>query len=467
MSDDPIRAYELKQHANFNKKKVIVETLFLYRKLAHKISGFNWMLFYKDGKQFKDFQDIKHIETFLSERYKQTCQTQVIGTLKSYISNVKIRFVNVVNCSTIEGEQRMHLFYINKYNLWFRKKVLVRGVEINAETMSLARKIFKHLTKNKPSFKHYNMVLDEKIATLEKKCDGDALKFDYWIHLSTKNKGKKICIPLQTNKYFDSIGGVFKKVVQVNYKNEKLTFSAIKQLKPELIEHASEKLGLDIGNVVFLATEHGELIGMELMKKLKKYDGIITALFKNLKKQGKKPNSSKKYRDLNNKVRELLKNEIGRIINRLVNRHLPKEIVIENLDFKSSNIGRKNNRILSRFGKGILTKKLDSISESKGIKITKINPAYTSQECPNCHYTHANNRVSRDKFVCGHCGLTGHADVIGARNSSSRSSVEFSKLHKKKEIFQYLAKLHENWKALRQKCECCDSSATDLSLCDC
>jgi putative transposase len=155
------------------------------------------------------------------------------------------------------------------------------------------------------------------------------------------------------------------------------------------------------------------------------------------------------------KNKDYLKNEIGRIINRLVERYKPKEIVMEKLDFRGSNIGKKNNRLLSKFGKGILVKKLENISEEKGIEIRKINPAYTSQECPSCHYVSKNNRPKRDKFVCKKCGKKGHADVIGSKNIANRSSDWEYK--KREEIRQLLDKKHNNWEKERGNSSAKDS----------
>lgn len=46
-----------------------------------------------------------------------------------------------------------------------------------------------------------------------------------------------------------------------------------------------------------------------------------------------------------------------------------------------------------------------------------VNPAYTSQQCPKCGYTHKNNRKKHiHAFVCGACGYTSNDDRVGALN---------------------------------------------------
>ena len=80
------------------------------------------------------------------------------------------------------------------------------------------------------------------------------------------------------------------------------------------------------------------------------------------------------------------------------------------------------NRILRRCGIGIIKKKLASLEEELGIEIVYVNPAYTSQECPHCHYIDKKNRKQRSRFECLLCGYTVHADVVGSRNVQNRSS---------------------------------------------
>ena len=455
--DEIIRTYCLKDSANEIKLSAVSDVLDEYRVAAGRIASYHWLLFNWLGKEFKDFEDVKHIRTKLGERYKQTCQTQVVGMLKSYIANIQTRFIEMVFNSSISEGDRVKYFYINKYMFWQRNEITMRGEPIEWEIILNARKMFKHLTRNHPHTAHINMVLDQKVMTLHLKEENKAKKFDYWIEMSTLSKGNKTWIPLQTNEFFKKKDGVFKHSIQVNKKDGKITFSVVKSIKPELIEGAVKKLGFDVGLCCFIATEYGDHLGKKLMEYVRKYDNITTKLFKNLQAQGIKPGDNKRYKALIKKIKEYLKNEIGRLINKLVKRINPSEITVENLDFRGSNIGKKNNRLLHKFGKGILTKKLDNITQHKKIKLNKINPPYTSQECPVCSYTSKKNRKTQSKFECQYCGKKGHADTIGGKNVSGRSSPEFHKLNKEK-IFDLLCEKHTAWKDA-QRCHSTASGA--------
>ena len=62
---------------------------------------------------------------------------------------------------------------------------------------------------------------------------------------------------------------------------------------------------------------------------------------------------------------------------------------------------------------------LEYKSIQAGVSLVRVNPAYTSQMCHNCHHIHpvkGSSYRSGKTFECGHCGWTGDADLNGAMN---------------------------------------------------
>lgn len=61
-----------------------------------------------------------------------------------------------------------------------------------------------------------------------------------------------------------------------------------------------------------------------------------------------------------------------------------------------------------------------------GVKLVFVDPRYTSQSCHNCLHIHpvkGESYRSGKKFVCGHCGWVGDADLNGAKNISAIGAV--------------------------------------------
>ena len=94
----------------------------------------------------------------------------------------------------------------------------------------------------------------------------------------------------------------------------------------------------------------------------------------------------------------------------------PIQLVFEHLDYVS--LGRnKNQKRQINLIKGILNVLEEKIEKyNLPIEIIYVNPAYTSQACPHCHYVAKENRDSaKGEFRCCHCGFTANDDVTYQR----------------------------------------------------
>ena len=418
------KAYELKCCANLGKLDDIIELFSPYRSAAEEIAPHQWRYFFQHGC-FDRNLSLKYVKTNISKRYRQTCQYQVVSVLNSFIENRKNDFVDIAMRSSLSKETKMILCYINKHNLWFNDKIKLRKESVPIELIKLARKIFKHVLSkhNKPSFKNINMNLDAKVVT---RLPSDN-HFDYWLKFSILNTDKNfkrdpIFLPLQTNHYFETQPGKIANFVQVNIdKYDQLHFCLIKQSEPEKYEALIKEISLDIGLKILFATSEGDLFGRNFYKILSKYDNYITKLASKRQSHGLRVRC-KEYDLMVDNLKEYLKNEINRCLNKIIEIYRPGRLVVENLNFTHMGLSKRMNRLLSRFGLGIIKKKLKALEEKFKIEIVYVNPAYTSQQCSCCGYVAKTNRKTRDRFVCDHCKRKIHADVNGARSTLSRGS---------------------------------------------
>lgn len=155
------------------------------------------------------------------------------------------------------------------------------------------------------------------------------------------------------------------------------------------------------------------------------------------------------------------------------------QLVFEDLDYVQLGRNKAQKRQINLI-KGTLTVLEEKIKQ-KGlpIEIHYVNPAYTSQTCPNCYYVDRNNRDSKQgKFRCCHCGFTAIDDVtyqgltiipkedlppeddfIAACNIAQRLSIlpDSTKLHKDK-IKDFFMQKHAEIKGsckMFQNIQCC------------
>lgn len=428
------RAYEMKLLANKKKLKIIDSILNEYRKTASSIFNLYWSNFISTGK-IPQFIELSSIRSNLSERYKQTCASQIRGILMSYISNRQNDFKEIIYKSSLcDEDQKIKLLFINKYHKFFDEIVLMRKKEIEPETIKLARKIFHHLLKvnRLPKMNGISMALDEKVAAVAESRNNSLI--DYWVKLSTLESRKPIMLPVARNKYYEAVKATRANFIQLNKDRDgRVSISFIKDVVSEKISFKTDRVSIDLGLTNLLTFNDGSMYGRTyLSSRLKDYDKKISTLCARLQRNGVRPRSSRRYRKLVDSLRAFLKNEIGRVMNKSFKRFLPKHIVVERLNFQSQRLSKRLNRLIGNFGKSIVKAKLNDFSEKYGTTIEEVNPAYTSQTCSSCDYVAKKNRRSQSVFICACCGLKLHADINAARCIDTRSSSPIANIYKSK-----------------------------------
>jgi putative transposase len=91
---------------------------------------------------------------------------------------------------------------------------------------------------------------------------------------------------------------------------------------------------------------------------------------------------------------------------------------------------RLNNSILNNCW-GLLSSKIEEKSKRFDGKVQYVNPAYTSQTCPNCKHCDSDNRKGK-QFLCKECGFKEDADLVGAYNILMKEPISESKKRLKK-----------------------------------
>ncbi|MFD4414261.1 RNA-guided endonuclease InsQ/TnpB family protein [Streptomyces sp. NPDC058476] len=61
-----------------------------------------------------------------------------------------------------------------------------------------------------------------------------------------------------------------------------------------------------------------------------------------------------------------------------------------------------------------------------GVPLVYVDPAYTSQECADCHHIDKKNRVDQALFICRSCGGVAHADRNASRNIAARGEAAWT-----------------------------------------
>jgi len=166
----------------------------------------------------------------------------------------------------------------------------------------------------------------------------------------------------------------------------------------------NKKIGIDLGAHKLIADSDGNLYGQDLYEV---YD-----------KLAKKQRGSKKYK----RLLEYKKNRVNEVCNKFLKDHDCYDIVCEdlvNVKHKSSFYKSVNNRLQYWSYRQVIDK-LESLSESKGFTLIKVDPSYTSQTCSKCGAVIKANR-NGECYHCD-CGLEIDADINAAINILRRGA---------------------------------------------
>jgi len=268
-----------------------------------------------------------------------------------------------------------------------------------------ALKIFKiwcrsKKKKRKPKLRNISLMLDRRFVKLQKGQNS----FDYWLKVSTLNKGNPILVPVKNynyaQKYFT--GWNLRPGARLLKKDGKWLVQLTFEKETPEKKKAGKIIGIDIGIKKLITTSEKEFLGKDIEKLIQKIQR---------KRQGSKAfKRALKERDyyINQTVKQL-------------NWFQLKKIVIENIKNvkKNTNKERKlGHEFRSKFHwwtYSRLLRRIQELAEISGVHCQLVNPAYTSQTCSQCGYVHRLNRTG-EIFKCRNCGYTEDADFVASLN---------------------------------------------------
>jgi putative transposase len=468
-----IRTYKIKTEQNKSKNLVIYELHREYKKYYQFQINKQYNEYLKTGRLNK-FIETKNDKSKLSERYKRCVVGQAVGQLQSWISNRDNKIKEIIHdCESLTPEQKRKLHLIKIFNVKTSQEIIVKkeAIKITYEDIILFKAIKRSVKWKLPSNKKISMALNNNVCSLVKKTSKkkSAKSFEYWIELSTLDKGNKLYIPANSNSYLNNqlAKGKLLNAMRIDFKGKYISFNlmidrdGIEEPLSNKYEPKIDSIGIDFGTKNLFAVSTGHIFGLNFGKQLAKMDKRINVLQKRLQKQNIKPNSSKRYRRLIFKCREFIENEINRNFNKIIKDSAPKEIVLERLDFRHSKLSKSMNRILRKCGRSVVKSKLQMLQKDFNIKVVEVNPAYTSQCCNKCGFVHKTNRKNRDKFQCKNCNHKQNADINASRNIQSRSSCSvLSGKSSKRTIKNYL---FEQFKSRNLQCAVLGSNIKHIS----
>jgi len=342
----------------------------------------------------------------MSSHLKKCAKAQAVNMVDGWVRSLYSRLKYRIYEQPFTDQQRMELRCVGKYMLTKAGKFGKGTISQEMVDLYWSWVWDKDIAGNTPVVSdNFPMWLSEACVVFRGAKKANSLG-GWWVAVYCLRNGKRVQIPLSNNPFLKSTD-VFAKSVLICKRNGRWTFQFVDKTPDVVFAKTSKKLGVDVGLNVLAATSDGELFGQRVKPVFDKRYRQLQELRANRFRQNLKEDS-KRLGCLERSITGFVKTEVGSVANQLVKRHPDTTFVIEDLDLRGCK-GQK------RFAYRLLQKSLVGKAPTE-----EANPAYSSQECPSCHYISRSNRDGVE-FHCRCCGRISHADVIGGKNLLGRS----------------------------------------------
>lgn len=253
-------------------------------------------------------------------------------------------------------------------------------------------KAAKQLGMEKPVFKAEDVDLD---AIQCKVSFNHKTTFNGWIDVATLTKYRRIGLPFNSYSRLNKAlkAGKLSKGIKLIHRKKGWFVQFVVALPTKSIS-STKRVGIDVGINVSAFTSTNRRYGEDL----------------------KELRTRTKWRRYGNSNKMPYRQGLNRVAKQIVLDHPNTDFNVERLNFK----GKKRSSTLHRsrlqnFACQHLAQKLEDLGHSEGFKVNYVNPAYTSQTCPECGKVDKRNRCGSE-FRCVVCGYSAHADLVGALN---------------------------------------------------
>jgi hypothetical protein len=302
---------------------------------------------------------------------------------------------------------------------------------------------------NAPVLKEPCLQANANVALLEPSTDSS---FDYWLRLSTLERGKPLLVPVKLAPYHKAAlaGKTLNTSVTLSRKPSGwwLTLSYSEEAKIET-SHTAPVVGVDVGIVNFLTTSTGKHYGSFHGKLAKRHKRERekrrrkAKLRRCLEKKGVKHLPSTRNQKLARHVRQ----EINRAVNQFYAEHGGYQVAYEQLSVRTMRFkSHRMNAYLYASNLAHIPRQLAWGALKRKQRAHKVKSAYSSQECHVCHHMSRENRPTQQTFCCWCCQHTAHADGNAAENTADRlNDQEIRNCLNRQEIKRVLQARHREW----------------------
>jgi len=375
-------------------------------------------------------------ETKLSDRWHRVAIQQAAGIAKSWRTNRQNAYEAYLEALADYAEARA--------------KAEASGVPLDPKRKEPEWREWKI-----PELRVSSIQANTNVVVVEQSEDST---FDFWLRISTLDKGNPLRVPVKLASYHkQTIAGRTLNTSTTLHKRKGIWWLTLSFDEDVPLQTAkdSSKVGVDVGIVHFITTstnkEYGSFHGKMARQhkrdreKRRRKAKLRACLEKKGVPSGQLPSTSSAT---GQRLGRFVRQEINRAVNEMILDHPNAWIIYEELNVASMRFkARAMNSYLYASNLAHIPEQIAWATAKRGMAAHTVKAAYSSQECPRCHFVDRANRPNQQTFCCGVCGYTEQADRKAAHTLADRwGDTELAACRDQKAVKALLLKRHENWK---------------------
>jgi len=239
---------------------------------------------------------------------------------------------------------------------------------------------------------------------------GQDTSFAYWLRISTLEKGQPLFLPVQLAAYHQrclagkSLDSSVTLMRKANGCWLTLTYG---EEVPLQTSPDAPVVGVDVGITHFLTTSMSKYYGSFQGNLAKRHQRDCEKRRRKAKLRAclKRKGVERLPSTRNLKLARTVRQEINRAVNELYRDHAGSQIAFEQHNVATMRCkARRMNAYLYASNLAHIPKQIAWGAAKRGVRATLVKIAYTSQECPRCHFVARSTRPEQQAVCCGVCG---------------------------------------------------------------
>lgn len=347
-----------------------------------------------------------------------------LGDIKSQWTRTKSKLLKLIAVNqNLTEEEKHYLRFLLKVNNAFEAVLNEKPIKLPQEIQKKYDELLSRVDTEKLHRYLCRQVRKYHIKEHTDKATGFSVAerayryADSGIYISTKEKRKRIFVPLtDRNQYQSQI------YIKLYPEDSSIEIKVPVNVAVHKYAEYSEQVGVAFGIYTMLTTDQGNRYGEELGKYQTEYAEWMREQTGKYNQNKASSPGRKKYNAKKGRLQEQMHSYINQELNRFLRTEKPGTIYIVKLPKpQAGGVSKRINHSVTLWQRGYIRKRLAQKCKERSIEIVEVLGKNISMECSNCG---AIGTKAGGQFRCSKCGFCEEEKINTARNVKKRGQGE-------------------------------------------